>query len=77
MHEPSYMEAHRNGKLAESIDKAVGILGNCLLCPRECKVNRLKDERGVCRTEYEQALDAVRAAGISRLDTRKRRAWHI
>lgn len=23
---------------------------NCRLCPRECKVNRLKDEKGVCRT---------------------------
>lgn len=47
---PSYIEAHRSGKLADSIRKAYEILGNCRLCPRECQVNRLKDETGVCRT---------------------------
>ncbi len=47
---PSYLEAYRTGKLAESIRKACKILENCLLCPRECQVNRLKDEKGICRT---------------------------
>ncbi len=47
---PSYIEAHRNGKLAESIRKAYNMLGNCRLCPRECQVDRLKDEKGICRT---------------------------
>jgi putative pyruvate formate lyase activating enzyme len=47
---PSYLEAHRTGKLAESIKKAYKILENCRLCPRECKVNRLENEKGICRT---------------------------
>ena len=47
---PSYIEAHRTGKLADSIRKAYKKLENCRLCPRECQVNRLKDEKGVCRT---------------------------
>jgi putative pyruvate formate lyase activating enzyme len=47
---PSYIEAHRTGKLAESIKKAYKILENCHLCPRECEVNRLQDEKGICRT---------------------------
>jgi putative pyruvate formate lyase activating enzyme len=47
---PSYIEAHRTGKLADSIGKAYKILENCRLCPRECEVNRLKDEKGICRT---------------------------
>ncbi len=47
---PSYIEAHRTGKLAESIKKAYKILENCRLCPRECEVNRLEDEKGICRT---------------------------
>lgn len=47
---PSYIESHRNGKLAGFISTAVSMLGNCLLCPRACEVNRLKDERGVCHT---------------------------
>ncbi|MCL5022089.1 MAG: radical SAM protein [Nitrospirae bacterium] len=47
---PSYIEAHRSGRLAESRKRAYTILENCRLCPRECKVNRLEDQKGVCRT---------------------------
>jgi len=47
---PAYIEAHRTGKLADSIKKAYKILENCRLCPRECEVNRLEDEKGICRT---------------------------
>jgi putative pyruvate formate lyase activating enzyme len=47
---PSYIDAHRKGRLAESIKKAYEILENCRLCPRECEVNRLEDEKGICRT---------------------------
>lgn len=47
---PSYIEAHRTGKLTESIKKAFKILENCRLCPRECEVNRLENEKGICRT---------------------------
>ncbi len=47
---PSYIEAHRTGKLDESIGKAYKILENCRLCPRACEVNRLKNEKGFCRT---------------------------
>jgi putative pyruvate formate lyase activating enzyme len=47
---PSYIEAHRSGRLDGSIRRAFAILESCRLCPRECEVNRLKDEKGVCRT---------------------------
>ena len=47
---PSFLEAHRTGRLADSIGKAYKILENCRLCPRECEINRLKDEKGICRT---------------------------
>ncbi len=47
---PSYIKAHRTGKLADNIKKAYATLENCRLCPRECQVNRLKDEKGTCRT---------------------------
>ncbi|MDQ7786306.1 MAG: radical SAM protein [Thermodesulfovibrionales bacterium] len=46
---PSYIETHRSGKLKERIQTARGILENCHLCPRECHVNRLEDEKGFCR----------------------------
>lgn len=47
---PSYVEAHRTGKLTENAKKAFKILENCRLCPRECEVNRLENEKGICRT---------------------------
>lgn len=47
---PSYVNAHKTGKLEESVGAAYRILENCRLCPRNCEVNRLEDERGVCRT---------------------------
>ncbi len=30
------------------IEKAYALLENCVVCPRECKVNRLKGEKGFC-----------------------------
>lgn len=50
MFTPSYIETHRTGKLAERIKELFHILENCHLCPRQCEVNRLEDERGTCKT---------------------------
>ncbi|MEW6571773.1 MAG: 4Fe-4S cluster-binding domain-containing protein, partial [Nitrospirota bacterium] len=50
MFRPSYIEAHKKGKLNDIIGQALKILESCCLCPRECGVNRLKDEKGICRT---------------------------
>lgn len=36
--------------LKDKVDEGYKILSNCRLCPRECGVNRLKDERGFCRS---------------------------
>jgi putative pyruvate formate lyase activating enzyme len=47
---PSYLEAYRTGSLADNISKAYELMANCRLCPRECRVNRTKDELGVCGT---------------------------
>jgi putative pyruvate formate lyase activating enzyme len=47
---PSYIETHRTGKLAERIKELYRVLENCRLCPRQCEVNRLEDERGICKT---------------------------
>lgn len=45
----SYIKTYEAGQLAEKIEKALRILEACSLCPRNCGVNRLKGERGVCR----------------------------
>lgn len=47
---PSYIDTFRKGELAGRIDAALKIIENCRLCPRECEVNRLNDEKGFCRT---------------------------
>jgi putative pyruvate formate lyase activating enzyme len=48
--EPSYIKTFENGLLKEKIDQAYKILKSCTICPRRCKVNRLSDERGICKT---------------------------
>jgi len=47
---PSYLESYNSGKLKEISDKAYGLLASCCICPRKCKVNRLKDKTGYCKT---------------------------
>lgn len=39
-----------SGALSEKIQEAEEILKECTLCPRECRVDRTKDEMGFCRT---------------------------
>ncbi len=42
-------------------DAAVSRLASCDLCPRECAVNRLKGEKGVCRTGRYARISSVGA----------------
>jgi putative pyruvate formate lyase activating enzyme len=47
--EPPYLALHRSGELAERARLAAELLrGRCRVCPRLCKVERLKDEAGLC-----------------------------
>ena len=47
---PAYLESYHNGSLNKIIEKTFKMLESCCICPRKCKVNRLKDERGFCKT---------------------------
>ena len=47
--EAAYRLSHRAGLLPERIKRAFALLESCTLCPRACRVNRLKGERGTCR----------------------------
>ncbi|MCX5696082.1 MAG: radical SAM protein [Candidatus Omnitrophica bacterium] len=47
---PVYLESFQNGKLDAAIKKLEEMLKACVICPRKCKVNRLKGERGFCKT---------------------------
>jgi len=48
--EPAYIETFKNGLLRKKIKTAGEILSFCKLCPRECDVDRLSGETGVCNT---------------------------
>ncbi|MFC1486944.1 radical SAM protein [Thermoproteota archaeon] len=53
MREPSYLRLYETGELDERIKQLYKILESCELCPRKCRVNRLKGEKGVCRSGRE------------------------
>ncbi|MFH1202429.1 MAG: radical SAM protein [Candidatus Omnitrophota bacterium] len=44
----AYLKLNSSGLFDERIDKLYKILENCTLCPRNCRVNRLKKEKGFC-----------------------------
>lgn len=45
---PLYIETFEKGELKEKVEKGIEILRTCTLCPRECKKNRLENEKGTC-----------------------------
>ncbi|MFH1874643.1 MAG: radical SAM protein [Pseudomonadota bacterium] len=47
---PSYLKLLQSGELAKRVGLAYQALRSCKLCPHKCKVNRLKNELGLCRT---------------------------
>jgi putative pyruvate formate lyase activating enzyme len=54
----AYIEAARNGILQERIRIAGDILHECTLCPRNCRVNRIENELGTCKTGYRAVVSS-------------------
>jgi putative pyruvate formate lyase activating enzyme len=50
MIEAGYLTLYREGKLDERVAAVQERLSPCMVCPRECKVGRLSDEKGICET---------------------------
>ena len=48
--EPAYLATVAEGRLASKVDGAHLELRRCRACPRDCDVDRLADERGICHT---------------------------
>ena len=46
----SYLELAKTGELERRAAQAKELLRECRLCPRQCRVDRLKGEQGFCRT---------------------------
>lgn len=46
--EPAYLKLHRSGELKKRGEELYSIMESCELCPRRCRVNRLKGKEGFC-----------------------------
>ena len=49
-HTPNYLRLYESGELEQRVEQALADLAQCRSCPWECEVNRLEDQRKVCRT---------------------------
>ncbi len=47
---PKYIKAKQKGWLSEKIEQSSALLTSCTLCPRQCRVDRTRDEKGYCST---------------------------
>ena len=56
---PSYIGLHEKGELAQRIQLLKEFLKECRLCPRECRVNRLDGELGVCQAGLELMVSSA------------------
>jgi putative pyruvate formate lyase activating enzyme len=61
MREPSYLKLYREGKLQDRVDRALELMRDCSLCPRECHVDRLSGELGFCRTGEKARVASLHA----------------
>jgi len=57
--EPSYLKLYGSGELERRAGTLEMRLASCDVCPRECQVNRLKNEQGFCHSGYLPIVSAV------------------
>ena len=58
---PVYIETYKKGFLKYKIKQAYKLLENCFLCPRKCGVNRLRNEKGICKTGKKAIVSSYNA----------------
>lgn len=56
---PKYLELYRSGELSRRAERLEARLASCDICPRECHINRLRNERGFCHSGYLPLVSAV------------------
>ncbi|UCC17961.1 MAG: radical SAM protein [Dehalococcoidales bacterium] len=57
--EPGYLTLYTSGELKKRVEKLESRLASCNICPRNCGVNRLLDERGFCNSAYLPAVSSA------------------
>ncbi len=56
---PAYLSLHETGELQNRTETLHQILTSCMLCPRQCRVNRLNGEKGDCRAGADLTISSV------------------
>lgn len=56
--EPAYLKLHRNGELKKRANELWSMLECCQLCPRNCEINRLEGETGICKATAELEISS-------------------
>ncbi|MBW2057424.1 MAG: radical SAM protein [Deltaproteobacteria bacterium] len=56
---PAYLRLYEEGELRVRIEALNRILESCTLCPRQCRVNRIRGEKGYCRAGGELMVSSV------------------
>jgi putative pyruvate formate lyase activating enzyme len=49
-YQPRYLKLCESGELSHRIEALWKKLESCDICPHQCRVNRLQDQKGICRT---------------------------
>ncbi len=53
---PPYFKLHQSGELKKRAKTLWDMMKSCELCPRECGANRLKGDRGFCRSSSQLVI---------------------
>ncbi len=56
---PSYLEALASGELARRVERGLDELRSCRVCPRDCDVDRVSGERGICKTGRDAVISSA------------------
>jgi putative pyruvate formate lyase activating enzyme len=56
---PAYHRLYESGELDRRVQTLRQILESCTLCPRQCHVDRLRDETGYCRAGRDLMVSSV------------------
>ena len=56
---PAYTELVNTGEIDERIESLFDILTHCDLCPRECKINRLRGKTGYCKADANMMVSMI------------------
>lgn len=55
---PSYLELYNTGELSSRTRKLEAMLSDCMICPKDCKVNRIENKIAACYSGYKPVVSS-------------------